>query len=87
MFIAMKKFLNRPALAIAAVLAVIFIIILIKSYVRLLDNLTEPPNVAEQSDGNLLVGSKSSSYAYGPQIPRPLKPTPKSTSEESITLG
>lgn len=88
----MFKFLNRPLVALAAGLAVIFVIILIRSYVTLLDDLTTSVVQDNVSDDEYVQNFKATSYVYGPQLP----PTPSLHSNQyskkpvintPITLG
>lgn len=74
----MIKFLNRPLVALAAVLAVIFVIILIRSYAT----------VDEVSDEENVQGSEATSYFYGPQLPSPFDQYPsRPFINTPITLG
>lgn len=46
----MRKLLNRPVLALATVLALIFVIVLIKSYCKLVDKLTISLSEIQESE-------------------------------------
>lgn len=92
----MRKLLNRPALALAAVLAFIFVIVLIKSYCKLVDELTISLSQIEKREPKTTSGieefqispiiKSTTSEIIGPQLSKysnlsnPAKNTP-------ITLG
>ena len=89
----MRKLFHRPAVALAAVLALIFVIILIKAYCKIIDDWTtslSPIEIGIESESNFASEiehlPKLSIDVIGPQLPNP----PSSTTEipnRRITLG
>lgn len=89
----MRKLLNRPALALAAVLAFIFVVVLIKSYFKLIDELTISLSQTEKSESKKLLEIKelpilpkiksTTSEFIGPQLPK----LSNSAINTPITLG
>lgn len=89
----MKKLLNRPALALAAALAFIFVVVLIKSYCKLIDELTISLSRTEKIESKLsseirelpiLPKIKSTTSEFiGPQLPKLSNPAINTP----ITLG
>lgn len=78
----MRKFINRPAFALAAAFAIIFLIIVIKSYIEMVDHLTS--SVLRDKEQNRLILPKSGTIdvEIGPQLPTRTK-----NAETKITLG
>lgn len=62
----MRKLFNRPALALAAVLGLVFLIILIKSYCKLVDQLAISLSQIKENDVNF--ESEFESVAASSQI-------------------
>lgn len=94
----MRKFLNRPLLALAAALGLVFLVILIRMYVNVIDRLSESMMVSENNrKESIKFGNKVKEFdsttpvtavIEGPELPYKLKLTPPmmKTSAE-ITLG
>lgn len=88
----MIKFLNRPILAVAAILAVIFVLILLRAYITMIDSLANSYSEQKYRDEKLLksekVVEKLSPYKFngiGPQLPN--KFTHSMVPNIEITLG
>ncbi|XP_055300430.1 extracellular serine/threonine protein CG31145-like [Sitodiplosis mosellana] len=91
----MRKLLNRPALALASVLALVFVIVLIKSYCKLIDDLTKSLSQTEtESESDFASKSEefpkssqsSASEMFEPQLPNHSSDSIKDPNRQ-ITLG
>lgn len=89
----MRKLLNRPALALAAALSLIFLIILIRTYCIVLDvsipilveeNRHEMASFQSESDQSSDDKSQRHQLIMGPQLPNHIK---YSTLNTNVTLG
>lgn len=90
----MRKLLNRPTFALAAAFVVVFMFLLMKSYLTVVDNFAEHlPIVSERETGTILVQLQNPPNVegirktqLGPELPHvPVLPKPIVNTE--ITLG
>lgn len=79
----MKKFIKRPAIVLATTFVIIFVIILFKSYVNLVEELSESESIENVSDEN--------NSEYQNDLQSSVKPDQlkffESTLNTQITLG
>lgn len=78
----MLKFINRPAFALAAAFAIIFLIIVIKSYIEMVDHLTSPVLRNRNQNKSILPKIETIGEEIGPQLPSRTK-----NAKTKITLG
>lgn len=94
----MKKFLNRPFLALAAALGFVFLVILVRMYVSVIDRLSNSLMVNEYHRGGSIKfdgqakesdsTAPSTAVIVGPQLPYKYEPTqPMRATNAEITLG
>lgn len=93
----MRKLLNRPAFALCAVLALIFLIILFKYYCKLIDQLTISLSQNEESVTNIVTEHEemhistqlkyTKSEFIEPQLPSQFNDLKASIPKRQITFG